>query len=267
MDTALFQKKILNYFKQHGRTLPWRKTHDPYSILVSEIMLQQTQVERVIIKYTNFLAIFPTLTELAHAPLKEVLVAWQGLGYNRRAKYLHQTAQLIENQYGGSVPSSIVKLCELPGIGYATACAIATYAWNKPHAFVETNIRTVFLYHFFPKISAISDTDIAQLVKKTLYVKNPRMWYWALMDYGSMLKKEKKRNNLQSKHYVKQSPFIGSNRQLRGAIVALLVNEQKIPLDNLHSFFHEDKNRVNSIVRKLTKEGLLVLKNKHILLP
>ncbi|PJE63099.1 endonuclease III [Candidatus Roizmanbacteria bacterium CG10_big_fil_rev_8_21_14_0_10_39_6] len=267
MRHSVFQKMILNYYALNGRDLPWRRTQDPYSIMVSEIMLQQTQVERVVVKYTTFLATFPTLSDLAHAALADVLIAWQGLGYNRRAKYLHQTAQVVEKKYGGTIPSSIAHLCDLPGIGYTTACAMMVYAWNNPCAFVETNIRTVFLHHFFSEKLEISDADILKIVTQTVYNENPREWYWALMDYGSMLKREKRVNNSSSKHFTKQSRFIGSNRQIRGAIITFLIKNKKIRFENLHTIFHEDKIRIENIAQKLIKEGLIVLEKRHLLLP
>lgn len=267
MHTALFQEKILQYYEQNGRNLPWRTTSDPYAVLISEIMLQQTQVERVIPKYNAFLKVFPTLSAVAHASLADVLTLWQGLGYNRRAKYLFELAHVVKNTYDGIIPSSIDELRALPGIGYATACAIMVYAWNKHCVFVETNIRTVFLYHFFSNKTDVSDTEILELVTRTLYKKNPRIWYWALMDYGNMLKKEKKISNMGSKHFVKQSRFEGSDRQLRGKILTLLVKNKKVQSKHLHTIFHEDKNRIQLIVNALLTEQLITLDKDFLQLP
>lgn len=184
-----FVRTIKSFYKKEGRhDLPWRQTTDPYKILVSEIMLQQTQVSRVLEKYKQFLKAFPTAKILAQAPQAEVVKLWSGLGYNRRARFLHQCAKEITvlKQF----PKTVEDLEKLPGIGHYTARAVATFAFNQPHVFIETNIRTVFVYHFFPKKKAVSDTDILKLVEHTLDTKNPRQWYWALMDYGSYLKSQ-----------------------------------------------------------------------------
>ena len=267
MRTAVFQEKILQYYTQSGRNLPWRTTRDPYAILVSEIMLQQTQVGRVIPKYNAFLKVFPTLSAVAHASLADVLTLWQGLGYNRRAKYLFELAHVVKNTHDGIIPSSIDQLRALPGIGYATACAIMVYAWNKQCVFVETNIRTVFLYHFFSNKTDVADTEILKVVTQTLYKKNPRIWYLALMDYGNMLKKEKKISNVHSKHFAKQSRFEGSDRQLRGKILTLLVKNKKIRFTHLHTIFHEDKKRIQMIVNILLKEQLIAVDKDFLQLP
>lgn len=214
-----FTDTVWRFYANHKRALPWREDHSFYPVLVSEMMLQQTQVERVIPKFESFLRSFPTIDELGKASLHQVLVAWQGLGYNRRAKFLHMTAQAILLK---GIPTTQSELQALPGIGDNTAGAILAYAYNQPSVYIETNIRTVYLHHFFKQQTAVSDNDILQLVEATLDRENPREWYWALMDYGTHLKKTTTTHISQSRHYKKQPTFAGSMREMRGRIIAAL---------------------------------------------
>lgn len=223
-----FQNIILEYYNEWGRDFPWRHTKNPYEILVSEYMLQQTQTERVVSKYIQWLERFPTVQTLAIAPLKEVLFYWSGLGYNRRAKFLHEAAKILaqKQKKGEFFPKTPLDLQKLPGVGTYTSCAIATFAFNQPETFIETNIRSVFLFFFFPNQTEIHDNLIFPLIKETLYYKNPRKWYYALMDYGAALKKKIVNPNRKSTHYTKQSTFKGSHRQARGAILRQLTQIQ-----------------------------------------
>ena len=214
-----FQQTIWSYYKKHKRSMPWRETRDPYKVLISEVMLQQTQVERVIPKYNIFIKKFPTGEKLAKAPLFEVLKVWLGLGYNRRA---------LVSKYGGQIPADPELLDELPGIGEATAGAICVYAFNQKVIFVETNVRTVFIHFFFSKTKRkISDEEIAKLVGETLPKKvrpfsrskvepfSVREWFYALMDYGAMLKRartyaERTQTNADHKGFVRNERGIFS---------------------------------------------------------
>lgn len=254
-----FVESVWEHYENHGRhDLPWRSTSDPYRILVSEMMLQQTQVERVIPKYLVFLKEFPTARRLATASLSEVLRAWQGLGYNRRAKFLWQAAQYVTNELRGKWPEDEPGLRCLPGVGPYTASAIMAFVHNAPVVLIETNVRQVFLYHFFKSKASVHDTDILKLVEETLPVNSVRAWYAALMDYGSYLKQEYGNINHQSKHYVKQSKFHGSDRQIRGAIIKLLTentNLTKVQLEKKLERFAG--GRVASQLARLTDEGLL----------
>ncbi|MDB5266650.1 MAG: endonuclease family protein [Parcubacteria group bacterium] len=216
--TSKFQKTVRDFYAKHGRhTLPWRRTRAPYKILVSEIMLQQTQADRVIPKYKSFLKKFPTVESLSRASLSTLLAEWQGLGYNRRALNLKRAAEKIMKDHTGKFPVLYADILELPGVGQATAGDMMAFAYNKPAVVIETNIRTVFIHHFFKDRENISDPEIAKLVERTLDTENPREWYYALMDYGSYLKKELGNNTRQSKHYKKQSAFKGSRRQKNAA--------------------------------------------------
>lgn len=209
------------------RPMPWREDTRPYYILVSELMLQQTQVDRVIPKFEAFINAFPDEGALAMAPLSRVLQLWSGLGYNRRAKYLHEAARMIVRDFGGVFPSDIDSLLRLPGVGPNTAGAILAYAFNQPVVFVETNVRTVYFHHFFEGGDKVADKDLRQLVHDTLDAEHPREFYWALMDYGSSLKKQGVGRNQQSAHYKKQSALKGSVREIRGQILKTLTTGDK----------------------------------------
>jgi A/G-specific adenine glycosylase len=217
--------ELKKFYKNNGRGhLPWRKTKDPYKILVSELMLQQTQVARVLPKYQSFLKHFPTFAALAKAPLSEVLSEWQGLGYNRRAKFLHHAAKVVVGEHKGKFPKNPEVMQILPGIGHYTARAISAFAFNKPEVFIETNIRTVFIHHYYSSIlqnTRITDAELLPLIERDLKKSKmePRDFYAALMDYGSYLKASGVRVNNKSAHYTKQSKFEGSARQKRAALL------------------------------------------------
>jgi A/G-specific adenine glycosylase len=229
-----FQEKILEYYKTHGRKMPWRETRDPYCILVSEIMLQQTQVSRVEEKYPAFIEAFPNFKALDKAPLAKVYGVWQGLGYNRRALALKKIARTVISDYKGVLPRTHDELCRLPGIGRATASSIMAFAFNLPSVFVETNIRTVFIHFFFKNRKQVADDEILEVAGQCLHKKNPRVWYWALMDYGTMLKKSGEDKNARSKHYKKQERFEGSRRQIRGRILKILLCCNKLNIKEMY---------------------------------
>jgi A/G-specific adenine glycosylase len=262
-----FQRIVYDHYRAHGRDLPWRKTEDPYEILVSEVMLQQTQVPRVVEKYGQFLRAFPDIKSLARAPLREILNVWQGLGYNRRALALKKTAEQLVSHFSGRIPSKADSLTTLPGIGNATACAICAFAFNQPTVFVETNIRTVFIHHFFDGRNGIRDAHILPLVAQTLDHENPRTWYYALMDYGAAVKKRHGNPNTKSAHYKRQGRFEGSNRQIRGAILHALVREERISEHRLleNSGFSEESVRGN--LEQLQAEGIIVKKDDYFSIP
>lgn len=223
-----FQDTVWSYYRAHGRhDLPWRQVDqegqfDPYKIMVSELMLQQTQVGRVIPKYRAFLDQYPTVRALASTPLGDELRAWNGLGYNRRAKYLHAIAQQIVQEHDGQFSDEVSELVKLPGIGPNTAGAIRVYAYDKPSVFLETNVRTVYIHHFLHDQTDIPDTAIRNYVAETLDLEHPREWYWALVDYGSHLKRTVGNLNRHSASYAKQSAFEGSLRQIRGQVIRTL---------------------------------------------
>lgn len=268
LSHTAFKHTVLQYYRSHGRhDLPWRKTAVPYRILVSEVMLQQTQVERVVPKYQAFLKAFPTVQRLAAAPLGDVLRLWQGLGYNRRAKALHECARVVVREHKGKFPQTVDELKALPGIGPYTAGAVMAFAYNQAVPLIETNVRTVYLHHFFKDDQGVTDEDILKLVEKTLDHENPREWYWALMDYGSYLKSAYGNQNVRSRSYKKQSRFQGSDRQLRGAILKAL-GEQNFTDKRLQSRLDDfAAERVTEQLSKLINEGLVQKKGRGYQLP
>lgn len=260
---SVFQKIIYTHYMNHTRHFPWRETSNPYKILVSEFMLQQTQTQRVIKKYEHFISTFPDFPSLAAAPLTNVLEAWHGLGYNRRALNLKNTAEIVVAQYNGVLPSHPDVLITFPGIGRATACAIAAFAFGTPVVFVETNIRAVFIYFFFTKKGTVKDKEILSLVEKTLDRTNPRHWYYALMDYGVMLKKRFNPLTKKSAHYRKQPPFKGSNRKIRGKILSVLI---KSPVTESHLIESIDApaEKIKRNLLKLEEEQFIKRKGNFI---
>jgi A/G-specific adenine glycosylase len=178
-------------------------------------MLQQTQVPRVLEKYKEFLTAFPAVRILAKAKLSDVLKVWSGLGYNRRGKYLHDAAKKIVEI--GNIKKALAE--PLPGVGPYTRAAVRTFAYNEPHTMIETNIRAAYIHHFSSEEKIVSDKDIVPLIEKGAADQDPRKWHWALMDYGSYLKKQHVNPSRRSAGYTKQSKFEGSLRQVRGAIL------------------------------------------------
>ena len=252
-----FQSLILDFYKSSGRDFLWRQTKDPYAILVSEIMLQQTQTLRVLPKYEQWLFRFPTFYELADASLKEVLSYWQGLGYNRRGKYLHEIAKRVIQDFDGQLPACTKKLEQLPGIGKYTAADVCTFAFGLPHSFIETNIRTVFIVNFFQDQEKVHDKEIMLVVEQTIDEDNPREWYYALMDYGVMLKQQLVNPNRKSAHHTIQSKFEGSDRQIRGIILKLLTQKEKVSLQELKKNIKRKSERIEKALGQLITEGFL----------
>jgi A/G-specific adenine glycosylase len=256
-NIPLFQDTIRLFYHEQARRFLWRETSDPYHILVSEIMLQQTQTFRVMGKYEQFIVAFPKFSALAQADFATVLSLWQGLGYNRRALNLKKIAEIVVREFQGTLPDSFDELITLPGIGHATAGSILAFAFNKPVPFIETNIRRVYIHFFFNDLEGISDSEILPLVDKTLDRENPRQWYYALMDYGAMLAKSIINPNRKSAHYTRQSRFEGSDRQIRGMILKALIAgslEEKALIKTLGM----DSTRVKKILMDLEKEGFVV---------
>ncbi|MBU2603774.1 MAG: A/G-specific adenine glycosylase [Actinobacteria bacterium] len=270
-----FRKTVLAYYEAHGRDLPWRHTRDPYRVLVSEVMLQQTQVVRVAERYEAFLDDFPDVEALARAPLEKVLRAWRGLGYNRRALALKRLAEQVTAEMGAQLPRDPALLRRLPGVGPATAVAVAAFCFDDPHPYLETNIRTAYLHHFFPDREGVTDAELMPLVEMTLDRQDPRTWYYALMDYGSMLKRTLPNPSRRSRHHTRQSQFEGSKRQLRARVLGVLLDRPDLdrpdldPNEVVAALAREehaggpqrvaaDEATVEAILRELADEGFLV---------
>ena len=272
MTTSTIRKAVWTHYRAHGRhALPWRKTHDPYKVLVSEVMLQQTQVDRVIPYFNAWMKEYPTVQALAAAPLARVLTHWQGLGYNRRAKMLHEAAKAVASEHGGKLPKTVEGLELLPGVGPYTARAVAAFAYNQDVIFIETNIRTVVIHYAFGDRTGITDAEITAVLEKLLPQAKKegsvREWYAALMDYGAHLKRSGVKLNARSKGYAKQSKFEGSGRQVRGAILKALVagTATQAKLEKL--FDGERKEDVRTQLQKLASEGLVEKRGKSYRLP
>ncbi len=296
---ANFQKIVLDYYKENKRaSLPWRKKINPYRIWISEIMLQQTQVDRVISFFNEWVNLFPSVQDLADASQVDVLKAWKGLGYNSRAIRVKRAAEILVNNYKGIFPKTVDEMQDLPGIGPYTAGAIMAFAYNKPAVFIETNIRRVFIYHFYPSASQslgtsrssatlgasykgedserrVHDREILELVSQTLPEKNIREWYFALMDYGAHLGRELKLNgkkfnpNINSRHYAKQSKFAGSDREIRSRIVSILLEKKKDSISGILkkvSGLSSDVDRVERIISSLERDGFVEINNGKIFL-
>jgi A/G-specific adenine glycosylase len=254
-----FRATVYGHFKKHGRSLPWRRGYDPYHIFVSEVMLQQTPVDRVAPKFDPFIKAFPDFSALAAAPLHEVLALWQGLGYNRRALNLKRAAEMVVREYGGALPETPEALATLPGIGRATAASIAAFAFNRPEVFLETNIRTVLIHRFFGDKATVSDAELLPVAAAMLDKRNPRKWYSALMDYGTTLKKRHGNASRRSTAYKTQTRFEGSRRQKRGLVLKLLLGSASLTTERIAEELAIDRDLCTGILADLVKEGIIAV--------
>lgn len=255
MEIQSFQEFVWQKARELHRDMPWREDTRPYYVLVSELMLQQTQVDRVIPKFEAFIRRFPSEKELASASLADVLTLWNGLGYNRRAKFLHEAAKRIVSEYKGIFPDTVEELLTLPGVGPGTAGAIAAYAFNQSVVFIETNIRTVYFYHFFETGEKVSDSQLLPLIKQTLDQDHPREFYWALMDYGTWLKRSGAGRITQSQHYTKQTALKGSLREVRGQILRILTRSDKTRQELQKEIIQDE--RFELAIQGLIRDGLI----------
>ncbi|MFA6504510.1 MAG: A/G-specific adenine glycosylase [Treponemataceae bacterium] len=255
-----FHSTVIDHYRQSGRTFPWRQTTDPWAILVSEIMLQQTQTDRVVPYWRRWLELWPSPTTLAAAPLDQVLREWSGLGYNRRSRFLRDAAAVIRDRHDGIVPDDPEALDALPGIGPYTARAVATFAFGRPEVFIETNIRAVYLHFFFPNESEVNDSRLMPLIEETLDRSDPRCWYWALMDYGAALKRVTVNPGRRSAHHVRQSRFEGSLRQARGAALRSLASEGSSSIRELSRRTGISDDRLAAALSALADEGMVAEK-------
>ncbi len=253
-----FQRTVWDFYDKNKRAFAWRETTDPYQITVSEIMLQQTQTERVAKKFPEFLAAFSTWKKLADAPLPDLLRVWQGMGYNRRAIALQKIAVRVVNEFEGQLPNNPEILETFPGIGPNTAGSICAFAFNAPTVFIETNIRAVFLHHFFADQTKVHDKELLPIVEAALVTERAREWYYALMDYGVYLKKLHKNPARRSAHHARQSAFEGSDRQIRSGILKLLLKMTEASLETIFGNFPDtDNERVERLLGQLVHEGFV----------
>lgn len=262
VNTLEFQEIIWLKARELYRNMPWRDNTDPYYVLVSELMLQQTQVDRVIPKFELFMNTFPNMKALSVASLAQVLTVWSGLGYNRRAKFLHEAAKSVMADFNGTLPGTYEQLVSLPGIGPNTAGAILAYSFNQPVVFIETNVRTVYFQHFFEDRLLVTDKELKELVARTVDQEHPREWYWALMDYGSYLKKLGVGRIDKSSHYKKQTALSGSLRQVRGQILKALIRGD-MSINELRAAMPADE-RYTIALAALLKEKLVTRSGERL---
>ncbi len=281
-----FRSLVYDYYRQFGRhDLEWRNTRDPYRVLVSEFMLQQTQVARVRKKYREFLSLFPSISDLARAGLRDVLGAWSGLGYNRRARFLHELARRVCEERDGELPEDREELRSLPGVGTYTASAVACFAFDAPVALLETNIRRALIYSFFAEpdrewpepfaaevpgtdsiepqieprsiVAPVHDRDISLVAEAVLDREQAREWNYALMDYGELIGRRVPNPNRASVHYTRQSRFEGSLRQARGAAIRVLTTVEAADAETIAAQYGLPLSRIESALNELSNEGIV----------
>ena len=291
-----FNRILFRWHKKHYRPMPWRpKTRaarvrlDPYRILVSEIMLQQTQVDRVRGKYAGFLRKFPTVWALARAPLGEVLRVWSGLGYNRRAKYLHLSAKKVFKEHKGKFPDTFEELVKLPGVGISTAGALLAFSFGQDVAMVDTNIRRILVRSFFPPKAdpplagtrgreRPSDKKLYAFAASIIPKGKGRMWNYAMLDLGATLcsarnhKSECPLTPLHGEvgdfvHKKPQKKFAGSHRFYRGSLLAVLSQKKRVAETELPRFLGLKAEATRSLVAALEQEGLLIRRGAFVMLP
>jgi A/G-specific adenine glycosylase len=259
-----FSEKVWQKGRELYRTMPWREDTRPYYVLVSELMLQQTQVDRVIPKFNAFTMRFPDVQTLAEASLADVLTLWSGLGYNRRAKFLHAAANKVVTDFGSEFPRTRAELQQLPGVGEGTSGAIMAYAFNATELFIETNVRTVYFHHFFGGRDDVRDAEVLAVLADTIDRESPREFYWALMDYGAWLKKQGAGRIRQSASYKKQSPLKGSVREVRGQIIRTLT-QSDVTVGKLRQVLRAD-DRFEKALGGLVQDGLVTVANQRVYL-
>jgi A/G-specific adenine glycosylase len=291
---AAVRAGLLNWFRRHSRDLPWRRTRDPYPILVSEVMLQQTQVDRVIPCYEAFLNRYPTVEALAEAPTAEVIRLWSGLGYNRRAINLQLTARFVTEELGGEFPRDIESLRRLPGVGPYTAGAIAAFAFEQDAAFADTNMRRV-LHRLFVgsdvPVQTASEREVLAIAEEAVPPGQGWEWNQAVMEFGALHCTARKPLcvvcPLQSVccaypkvlsdlavlpkgvRLKREAPYAGSNRFYRGRVIEAL---RELPSDEAggidllslgprirSDFTAADVPWLYEVVQGLSKDGLALV--------
>lgn len=286
---ALFQQAVLALYQKTGRILPWRQAQDPYRVMVSEMMLQQTQVPRVIEKYSQWLKLFPTAQSLAVATPAEVIHAWAGLGYNRRALFLQRAAQAVSAQH--SFPSEYQELIKLPGVGPYTAAAICSFAYNQDIALVDTNVKRIYQLLVFGDDIEPTEKQLLAIAQQYLPEGRSRDWHNALMDVGTVISKERSAFAQQQKlkqlfpvlnqfalplvkdqplTRAKQSPFKQSRRYWRGRVVDLLRTHSQLTISEVKKILNppiETKYSLEEVVDSLVRDTLVVKENDIIRLP
>ncbi|HUW70646.1 MAG TPA: A/G-specific adenine glycosylase [bacterium] len=256
-DKVAFRSAVLDFYDREGRDFAWRATSDPWAILVSEVMLQQTQTARVVPKFDAWMARFPDAATLAAASTADVYDAWRGLGYNSRGIRLRACAAICVERYGGIPPVDERLLLELPGVGRYTARAVLAFAYGIPTAFLETNIRAALIFHFFPKADRVSDRALEAIAASLLVGNDPRTWYYALMDYGAWLKKHEPNPTRKAAAYARQTRFEGSVRQARGALLRTIANNGQANLEQVSAEAGIEYGLATEAAAGLLRDGLI----------
>lgn len=263
-----FSQTVWEQGRELYRDLPWRDTFDPYAILLSEVMLQQTQVARVLGRWEKWLETFPTVADLAEAPLPPVLELWQGMGYNRRALNLKRCAEEVQANHAGVIPEDKKELLALPGIGPSTSAGVRVFAFSQPDIYIETNVRAVFIHELFPESDSVSDKELEPLVAATCpHDASVRDWYYALLDYGAHLKRTMPNPTRRSRQYARQSKFEGSHRQKRAYLLREVIAEPKTADELRESLARHEQEAgrpapeledVMGILEELSREGFVL---------
>lgn len=275
---AEFNKTLFLWHKKNYRKMEWRDTHDPYRILVSELMLQQTQVARVKEKYPEFIKKFPTVSKLATAPLGDVLRLWSGLGYNRRAKFLHQCAKQVVSEYGGKFPDTYEELVTLSGVGRSTAGALLAFAFGADTPMIDTNIRRILIRVFFLGRKLPTDSELYDFAVSIIPKGKGREWNYAMLDLGATLcsaRNHKEECPLMKLHgnvgdfvYKKpQKKFADSGRFYRGKLVKYLSTNDSISFAGAKKLLIPYTGEVSNLLESLVKEGLISKKKAMYSLP
>jgi A/G-specific adenine glycosylase len=277
-DVALIQTRLLDWYATSGRDLPWRRTRDPYAILVAEVMLQQTQVDRVIPRWSAWLERFPTTHALARASRADAIRAWQGLGYNLRAVRLHAIACQVVAEHAGVLPRSVAGLLSLKGVGRYTAGAVACFAYEQSVAMVDTNVRRVLSRVFDVDPGAVEAIADAVVPPRAAYA-----WSQALMDLGATVCRAKlpmcllcplvadcggPRLNGGAKKPRAASEFHGSQRYYRGRVVDFLTrlpHGESVSVDELATYtaLPAERGRLIALIGQLASDGMLTIDDKQ----
>jgi A/G-specific adenine glycosylase len=255
MEIGGFRETVLSRYRKEGRKLPWRGA-DPWGVMVSEFMLQQTRVTRVMSFWENWMRLWPTPASLARASGEEAMRAWNGLGYNRRCYFLKNSASVIMKEHNGIVPEKTEMLRELPGVGPYMAGAIACFGYNRAEVFIETNIRSAMIHCFFPGRNDVRDAEIFPILEAALDRRDPKTWYYALMDYGAALKKSGNPGR-RSAYYTRQSPFIGSFRQARGKVIRTLASMGPSNMNEIETASGLTGEKLYRVLEKLEGESMV----------
>jgi A/G-specific adenine glycosylase len=220
-------------------------------------MLQQTQAQRVVPKFLAWMERFPDARSLAEASVPEVLALWSGLGYNRRALALHRAAGIIASLPEGAIPPDEAFLRSLPGVGPYTSRAVLAFAFNLPGVFLETNIRTVILKHYFPGAEGVKDAELEKVAAEVLDRESPRLWYNALMDYGAEIKRTEANHSRRSSGYARQAPFATSFRRVRGAMLKYLLERGPSSLEEMRADLPFSMEALEKGAAALASEGFV----------